>query len=281
MLHYNFFLNKQVGITIFVLFFSFFAFSQIDEEINKILLKKNFSAFLNFTDRYSTSQGDINIYKGNIRELVHGFSEAFFTLIKSYPVNKAVNITCESKIKILTRGKHIIYFHFERKRLQGLPESATVITDTTYQYFNSQEIAAMNVAFEKVFLIIPDKSDLFIDTIYYGQSCGHSPKGHRPYQGEQIDKWINAVDTANLTRWLQSANMEKQVYAVEGFYSLLFKGVRLSDDIKNMINSFRKKKGTINLCGICDSRQSDVAGVVQWIIDNLGKQQTHTNYSVK
>lgn len=279
---FSFFLFSRINITVIIVLSSFYSFAQIDEELNRVLIKRNFTELVRFVNKSGAEDNGIRISKGNFREIVGDFSEALFYLIKRYPVNRVLYNQSKSRVRVLTKGDIIIYYYFEQKHFDKLSEITKEVIDTIYQYSNEDEIAKMNVSFQKSFLTALNTNDLFIDTIYYGQNCGHGPPGMLTDESVIINNWVKTVDTTNLKNWLQSANVERQVYAVYGFYTFLFKGVQLNENVKQMIASVRKKKGKMNICSICDSGQGEISDVIDFMIKGLGKQQNNKgNASVK
>jgi hypothetical protein len=82
-------------------------------------------------------------------------------------------------------------------------------------------------------------------------------------QQAQIKEWVIKRDTANLFKWLQSTNTEKQLFAVQGFHSLHFMGVKISDETKRLISYIIKKKGNVKYCGSCEGGLTNISGIVK------------------
>ena len=59
------------------------------------------------------------------------------------------------------------------------------------------KIEILKSKFQQSFFVPFNEKELFVDTIYYGQNCGHS--GHfLPNEQKQINNWVNDLDTVNL-----------------------------------------------------------------------------------
>jgi hypothetical protein len=52
-------------------------------------------------------------------------------------------------------------------------------------------------------------------------------------------------------KWLQSTNVETQLYAVEGFYKLKKAGYQIKESELQSIRNVLKKKGTVRTCMGC------------------------------
>jgi hypothetical protein len=241
---------------IFILFLiiSLASSGQIEKQINSTLMKRSFNAFLNFTRNYKTERNGIRISKGNIREITEGYQEAMFYVIKAYQVNKGVSIAVNLKIRILTHSDRIIYFYLESKEMKDFPNSLETTSDTTYSFVDKVNMRDLKKRFELEYKSSLNENDLFIDTIAVGTNCGRYP-GSTIKQHEQMQKWVQANDTSSLFTWLQSANAEKQVFAVKGLYYLSLSGTMISDEKKAIARRVRQKKGTIYTCIPCDTSE--------------------------
>ena len=237
------------------LFVSINSFGQIEKRINSILLKRNFKAFLEFTKDYYIEKEGIQIEKGNIREIAGDFQEAMFTISKAYQINKGVSITCTPKLKVITNKNDIVYFELESKEMKNFPKNFEITSDTTYRFADEIKMVDLAKRFELEYKTRLNEADLFIDTIAVGTTCGHYP-GTSTSQHEQIEEWVANKDTASLFNWLQSVNSEKQVYAVKGLYRLSGNGLNISEEKIAIARRVRRKKGTINTCIPCDSRET-------------------------
>ncbi len=250
----------RLRLMIAFLFLACFSFGQIEKQANAILLKRDFKEFRKFAAGYALEKNSTRISSGIIRDLANGFQESVFYISKSYPLNKGVSITCNPRINIITQGNLIIYFYLESKEMKGFPETFDITSDTTYNFRDTQKITTLKSKFRQTFLVPLNEKELFIDTIYYGKKCGHN--GLPTNEQEKIDTWVKNNDTLNLYQWLQSTNTEKQIYAVQGFNSLLLKGVKPNGDAKQLIGYIIRKRGVINTCITCDAKQNEIANVV-------------------
>ncbi len=254
---------KKTLMLLILLLVTFFSFGQIEKVANKLLLKGDFNQFLIFTKDYRLAKNPIWIEQLNVREVVKGFQEAMFKIVRSYSMYKGVSITCNMRLNVITEGNRIIYFYLESKEMKGFPKTFETTSDTTYRFTDKKGMIRLNSRFEFTYKAPLDESELFIDTIYLGNKCGHYGEEETPVQQKQIFEWVTRTDTVNLYKWLQSANTEKQVYAVKGFHYLTLKGVKISEEAKDLIGNIIQKKGTVNTCGTCDSRRAKIALVVK------------------
>lgn len=62
---------------------------------------------------------------------------------------------------------------------------------------------------------------------------------------------VDIIDTNTLFTWLFSTNTELQVYAVEGFYRLEKKGIKITDQQWQIISMIKNKTGCLKVCNGC------------------------------
>lgn len=91
--------------------------------------------------------------------------------------------------------------------------------------------------------------DFFNKSVIYGDACGII--GSPPLNRLIMQYFVNELDTNSLFTWLFAPIVELQVYAVEGFYLLEKKGVKLTEEQKQMILFIKKKKGNVRTCNGC------------------------------
>ena len=266
---------KKLSFIFIVNFTATYSLGQIEEKANAILSKGNFAEFVKFADKFSKRTDSVTISMGNRRELVSGFQESWFYISKAYPYNKAVSITCETRLKMLTKGNRVIYYFLESKSMKQFPRNVETSVDTVYHFRDSAEITELKNKFQQVYMASLNEDELFTDTIYYGQQCGHGRNAPLTPQQIQIRDWVKRKDSTNLLKWLQSTITEKQVFAVQGFNSLAQMGIRINPEIKRLIEYVLKKKGTINTCGVCDANRTTIASIAQSFYTNLFIQ-THS-----
>ncbi len=93
------------------------------------------------------------------------------------------------------------------------------------------------------------RKGLFIDSIVYGSRCGYV--GIDPIEKMHLDHFVKRKDKTSLLKWLQSTNVETQLYAVEGFYKLKKAGYQIKESELQYIRNVLKKKGTVRTCTGC------------------------------
>lgn len=232
--------------TLLVCLLTLKSYAQIGEKVNEVLSKRDLNTFRAFSEQNTYEKNRISFYQEYTRELVGGYQESVFYIRKSLRGYLELQ---DHKICILTQGNLIISYNFTSDNRLGEIRSDS-LKFTTYSFTDTTRIAALKVRFQKCFLAPLNEKELFKDDIWYGTKCRMDDK--LTEQQEQIKNWVIKKDTASLFTWLQSTNTETQIFAVQGFHSLHFMGVKISDDAKRLISYIIKKKGTIKTCWLDD-----------------------------
>lgn len=130
------------------------------------------------------------------------------------------------------------------------PEQKSVLYyETLSQYRDSAGYSNFKKSFEGIFRVQPKEDDFFLSDITYGRSCGFG--GGDPAGKKTTGKLVENKQKAELVKWLQSANTEKQAYAVDGLHQLKRAEVKLTKNEIKMIEYVRNKKGNMRVCSGC------------------------------
>ena len=105
----------------FLLFFiSCFCFAQIQNDVSKILAKKNFQEFKSYSDKLSTKWKNSTSYWENLRDLTKGFQEGVFYFEQSVPHkdNPAISAVYTYRVNIIATTSTIIFYDLSEKKKQ-------------------------------------------------------------------------------------------------------------------------------------------------------------------
>ncbi|HXB41624.1 MAG TPA: hypothetical protein VNZ49_13875 [Bacteroidia bacterium] len=140
-------------------------------------------------------------------------------------------------ICIISNGDKIIYSKLvsARKKIFENEDSAAV-----KQFYK---------AYSAFFGTKVKTGNFFADTVRYGKGCGFV--GADPPERKKMKILIAEKNHKELSKWLQSAVTEKQLYAIEGFKELEKGGYVLSSLQKKLIDFIKTKKGNYQDCNGC------------------------------
>lgn len=238
---------------IFALLHSGITLGQVQNEVAKSLATKDFVAFKQLTDSLSNPQERIKGYWEFLRDLTSEFQEGIFLFQKTVPDRDNPNVSSvfSFKVKIITSNTRIAFYELsEEKHLKLDGENHWVTVDSPIDRFKDEQLFdSLKNAFKVRFHADLNEKDLFSEHFAYGERCGFA--GTFPDGRYEVTQFVKSGNKEALVQWLQSANTEKQVYAVDGLYQLHAKGVKLTKEELQMIAFVMNKKGSIYACHGC------------------------------
>lgn len=256
---------KKHIFSVIPLFMAISSLAQIQDEVGKVLAKKNFVEFKSYADQLSKNRKGVTSYWENLRELTNGYQEGVFYFEQSIPhkENPAISSVSTFRVTILTSFNSIIFYHLGEKKNKRVGKDWVPYFDTIVFYKNDSLYAELKSSFKKTFGAVLNEKELFLNSIIYGSSCGYA--GMDPYEKTQIDLLVKNQDKKSLLKWVQSTNTEKQVYGVDGLYQLKKQGIKFSEFEIGMINAVLEKKGTIQVCEGCIHSTEEISVVTKKI----------------
>lgn len=234
---------------------------QVQNEVKEILANKDFLAFSSFADTLSNSEKRISSHWTILRDLTDDFKEGVFYFTKSVPdaKNAAISTVYTFRVRLLTNNKTIIYYELSEKRNRKIQKEWVPYYDTLDFYKNDSLFSLLRYSFNKSFDGELNETELFIDDLVYGQSCGIV--GADPDEKIVIDSLVAAKNKEELFKWIKSTNLEKQIYAVDGLFQLKEGGITFTSKEIEIIKKVLSKKGTIYHCRGCVHSWKDV----EWV----------------
>jgi len=219
--------------------------------MKEVLSKKDFLAFISFTDTLSKRNNKITYHWTIFRDLTSDFKEGVFYLNKSVPhANEpGVSSVYTFRVRLLTTDKTIIYYELGKKKHKKIKKEWVPYYDTLAYYKNDSLFSILKQSFVKSFDAELNETELFIDDFVYGKACGII--GENPSGRLLIDKLVSEKNKEELFRLLKSTNFEKQIYALDGLWQLKEIGFTYTIEELRIIKNVLKKKGTIFYCHGC------------------------------
>jgi hypothetical protein len=228
----------------------------IQDRVDSALLTKDFVSFKNFSDNLSKSEKGIQCYWEFLRELVSGYNEGIFYFEKD-----GFSSVSTFRITMLTTDSTIISFELSEQLYRKIKDDESEpYFEIKDQYKNDSLFALLQSSFKAVFGTELKESELFNESVVYGGHCGYG--GIERPEMQELDKMVMKKDRKGLDEWLQSANVEKQVYAVDGLSQLKRKGELITPEEMRMIHAIKNKKGEIRTCSGCIYGNKKISEVV-------------------
>jgi hypothetical protein len=224
--------------------------AQVKAKTNMALLKNNFIEFKDYCHRISKQKG-LNAHCEYSREITNKFQEAVFYIENNVPIkgNSSIFTVYTYRVALITYGKEIVHYNFTEKKNKQINGDWVPYLATIKVYSNKRKMQVLKEDFKKMYSTDFNEDELFTEGIVYGEGCGFAVQD--PEERIQLNSFVTNMDTTSLKVWLGSTNTEKQVYAVDGFFQLKKKGLKLTDYEIRLINFIKSKKGDIQTCSGC------------------------------
>ena len=234
-----------------LLFLTHTLFGQLQTDIKNILATKDFQSFKKYADNLSSRQTHIKAYWLVEREITTGFEERILIVEKSVPEKKDPNISTvyTFRINLLSIDNAILFYDLMERKSKKENNEWIEYYPTIDRYQNDSLFKKLETTFFKSFGGQFKREELFTDSVVYGSRC--SEAGTDPLEKMYLDYFVKIKDKTSLLKWLQSTNVETQLYAVEGFYKLKKGGYKIKDNELLFIKNVLKRKGTARTCSGC------------------------------
>lgn len=231
----------------------------------KVLATLSFSALKTYQDKYPNHMPFNEFYS---REIVPGFEECMFQIVKVTPDPDVLNVSSEQifRIRVLAHNDKIIFYDVseqKNKKVKGKWEPYYQLM----QLFSEQsEIIKLKQQFKNVFHQIMNERELFVSDFIFGSNCGADGS---PTNGFTIvNTLVEKKDKNSLIKCLQSTNTEMQLYGYAGIMQLKNSGINISSSEQKMMNIIAAKKGVVNTCSGCSRQTETIKSVVKRIDQN-------------
>ncbi len=236
--------------------------AQIQDDVLAALESRNFTAFKEFSDSLTNREKGIRSYWELLRDLTPDFQEGVLIVEKTVPDahNPNVSSVFLFKVKILTGKTQTAFYELSEQKHRKVADQWESVDETIAGFEDTLLIEELNVSFRALFRADLDKKDLFSSELVYGERCGFA--GTYPEGRYQTIQFVKNGNKEELLKWLQSANSEKQVYAVDGLFQLCKKGAKLTEEELRMIAFVMHKNGRIRVCSGCLHSEDDIKTVL-------------------
>lgn len=254
-------MKRQLTAILIGIFLTSPLLGQLENDLKKALSTKDFNIFKNHYDKLFTKDRKVIPELENLRDLTAEFKEGIFILEEWDPEKdnpKIINVY-KFRINIIIKKDRIIYYELSERKHRYEDDRRIDFYKQIDVFKDDLSFTDLKTSFYNLYQNDIYEEDLFVVNFVYGSSCGlagSEPKGHR-----QIAEWVETKNKIEILKWLQSANTEKQVYAVDGLYKLEKQGIPLTEKEIEVINFIKSKSGKIYICSACSHYYSDISRV--------------------
>ncbi len=205
------------------------AIGQSISAVQTLLEKKDLTAFNKFIGTRRQYANEITFWN-TFRTVTGNFKEGVATYYCLAEKKDSIPTDHQQyRIKLLSLGDIIFYYEIQKmawkKGVGGWRGQFQLLTD----YSNRLTFKEMENSFDEQYVTRLNRSELFIDTISYGVDCRlFEERNFRSI----VDSIVENKNVTMLMELLKSTNLEKQVYAIDGFYKLHRNGLILDNETK-------------------------------------------------
>lgn len=239
------------------------SFGQIQNEVNKILKKKDFVALKKYVDNLSNQDKDIGSHWECLRDLTNDYKEGvlIFQISASHNDNPAISTVHTYKVTIITTETTIVQYELSERKSKKVGNDWEIYFDPIDKFKDEKALAALKISFKSIFHTELNEDELFITDFVYGDHCGIA--GVSPQGRKQVEIFVAKKNKNELLKWLQSTNTEKQVYAVDGLYQLKKLGIEMTGEELKTIRFIINKSGTMYVCSGCFHNREKIKSVTR------------------
>ncbi len=234
----------KITVFILTLFFSYSLKSQIPvEAFTDALKSKQYSTFEKAFKKALKKDSLIDYGNSLSREIFENYKEVYYDIYDKYPL-----VGNNHTLKMILKGNKIIYYHFSFVNVERQGEKRIFTTVPIDTFINVSRYNALKTEFRKVYEADLNETDLWRFKIV-GQFCGLRITLENIKDYDEMNSLVNANKRDSLLQWLQSANLEKQMFGLWGYNILMQKRMTLSTLELKLIKVVMTKKAKGNVCG--------------------------------
>jgi hypothetical protein len=234
----------KITVLILTLFLSYSLKSQIPVEAFTDALKtKQYSIFEKVFKKALKEDKLIDYSNSLSREIFEDYKEVYYDIFDKYPLEGN-----NHSLKIIVKGNKIIYYHFSFVNVERQAEKRIFTTVPIDTFIDVSKYNALKTEFRKVYEADLNETDLWTFKIV-GQFCGLRITLENIKDYDEMNSLVNSNKRDSLLKWLQSANLEKQMFGLWGYNILIQKQMTLSTLELKLIKVVMTKKAKGNVCG--------------------------------
>lgn len=235
-------------ITLILISLSLNAYAQI-ENVKRCLLNKKADKFY---ESIKSLDGTFNVRLLS-RDLTPEFRESMYEIqeIRSLNDSTGGNRVYNYKINLLTTNDSLIAF------CEFYEKASKKIAVGNYEFFfqsilkksYANLLGSLKSNYFSYYKDTVNFNDLFNTEIAYGNFCGAGNE-ELPYF-KKLNELISKARVVEILSWLRSANVEKQLFAIEGLKRLKTMGRPITDQEQKLIDIIKLKRGYAHVCIGC------------------------------
>ncbi|AFM04730.1 hypothetical protein Fleli_2358 [Bernardetia litoralis DSM 6794] len=199
------------------------------------------------------------------REIINDFFEQIieFRVEIQEEENPAVYSVYTNKISLIkTKDGRIAFYKINRLENVKINEEWRE-QNVVLQKDSSSLLKKLQADFKKTYDRKLDFDELFETQIVYGSHCGFA--GMEPKYRIKMNKLVELKDSTTLIKWLKSATIEIQLYAIDGILNLKKNGLKFDTSTLELIELIENKEGEAYTCSGCTHWNRPINEIIEKI----------------
>lgn len=229
-------------------------FAQDGEKLSEYCQEFSYQAIengLNNFQQNSTRKSTYNWHTELEREIINDYFEQMIELKKEVQDanSSGIHTVYTYKIKLIKKKSGDIAYYKVIKLENVKLNEKWVPTEILLKENSNSKLEELKTDYKKIYSQPLNFSGLFENKIVFGSHCGIV--GIKPKYRVEMNKLVESKDTLTLIKWLKSATVEIQLYAIDGILTLKKEGLVFDKSLLNLIDLIEKKEGTAYTCAGC------------------------------
>lgn len=237
-------------LVVFLLFIHHISSASIKEELQVAVHSKNIDS-LEFYFKQKKNDKKLTHYWNYQRTIIADYYEGICEVEYHIPDkdNPAIHSIYTYVLEVIYQKSNMIFYRLSEKKNKKENKEWVPYLDLYDSYINDSLYKDLEQSFEAVYMAKLNATELFTDHIVFGAACGYI--GMDPKEKTLMDNYAAKNDAAAIQKWMQSTNTEKQLYGLYGMNKMINAGYKPNALEEKMMETIRKKKGTVRTCSGC------------------------------
>ena len=150
------------------------------------------------------------------------------------------------RVKLIRKNQGEICYYQIAKLKYNNPKNKKDAIETIKKKDSTALLNRLKSSFVQVYQVKLNFEELFRNDIMYGHLCGTA--GNRLPYSFKVHQLIEKRDTTTLFKWLRSATIEVQLFAIYGIWCLKKEKMKFDGSVFQLIDQIADKAGFARVC---------------------------------
>ncbi|MBI9062913.1 MAG: hypothetical protein JEZ14_13100 [Marinilabiliaceae bacterium] len=274
---------KRIIYILSLIFLSTGLFAQEGEKLPEYCRNFSYKEIESGLNDFQKESTEKIAYKWHIeleRELINDFIEQIIEFTKEVQDedNPVIHTIYTHKIKLIRTKVGNVAFYKVIKLKNIKSNGEWIPTEIVLKEDSNNSLKQLEIDFKNAYSQPLNFEELFVTDIVYGNHCGDA--GMEPIYRDKMNKLVESKDTTTLIKWLRSATIEIQLYAIDGILTLKQEGVDFDQPILDLIELIEKKEGSAYTCSGCIHWNQPIGETIERIKKHRAESAKFERYDI-